>query len=253
MARKRTRTDPRLIDRTGDTKVMKTGLTVKIIGYRNNDDIDVLFIDYGIVLKNQQHIQFLKGSFRCPLVIVDKGNYIEVSNVNLTPIHTWKMDKDDVHLLNNKYWHINKRGYVCGDQETINGKKIIRKLHRIILNAKPHEQIDHINGIKSDNTRNNLRIATNRQNSINRPPNKNNKSGYKGVSWNNQHKKWCSALSIDKKFVHFQYHDCKHKAALAYNRAVNKHYGEFAWLNTIASDISYIYDTQIIESEMERI
>lgn len=41
--------------------------------------------------------------------------------------------------------------------------------------------IDHINGIRNDNTINNLRLASIHDNQQNRGKNKNNTSGYKGV------------------------------------------------------------------------
>ena len=47
----------------------------------------------------------------------------------------------------------------------------------------PPEQIDHINGIRSDNRLSNLRCVNNSQNNMNRPAQKNNKSGLKGVSF----------------------------------------------------------------------
>lgn len=60
------------------------------------------------------------------------------------------------------------------------------KRHRLVwcfFNGEPGSlEIDHINGIKSDDHIENLRLATRSQNQYNRPALVTNKSGYKGVS-----------------------------------------------------------------------
>ncbi len=56
-------------------------------------------------------------------------------------------------------------------------------LHRFILNARPHEIIDHINHDGLDNRSANLRIVTNSENMQNRNgANRNSKTGVRGVS-----------------------------------------------------------------------
>ena len=54
----------------------------------------------------------------------------------------------------------------------------------------PQKQIDHINTIRDDNRWSNLREANNQQNSYNQTKYKNNKSGFKGVCWHKNKKKW---------------------------------------------------------------
>ena len=67
-------------------------------------------------------------------------------------------------------------------------------VHRVIwllsFNVWPDGDIDHINGNRSDNRLNNLRLVTRKQNLENQKLQASNKSGFRGVSWSNQKKKW---------------------------------------------------------------
>ena len=54
----------------------------------------------------------------------------------------------------------------------------------------PSHEIDHINGVPTDNRISNLREATTKQNGENRGKQRNNTSGYKGVTWSNKSQKW---------------------------------------------------------------
>ena len=54
----------------------------------------------------------------------------------------------------------------------------------------PSHEIDHINGVPTDNRISNLREATTKQNGENRGKQSNNTSGYKGVTWSNKSQKW---------------------------------------------------------------
>lgn len=87
----------------------------------------------------------------------------------------------------------------------------------------PPNQIDHINGIRNDNRISNLRLATIAQNSANarRPL---NKSGYRGVSFHRERKKWM-VYAGGKYIGYFTCPKAAHEAYVAASRAT---YGEFA-------------------------
>lgn len=63
----------------------------------------------------------------------------------------------------------------------------------------PSGEIDHINGDRSDNRIENLRIVSSQQNSKNAKRHKGNSSGVTGVYWNKRAKKWQAYICIDGK------------------------------------------------------
>jgi hypothetical protein len=90
------------------------------------------------------------------------------------------------------------------------------------------KMIDHINGIRDDNRWINLRTATRQENCYNRGKQLNNKSGYKGVSWNNSRSKWVAQIVINGKKKHLGLFIAKEQAYYSYCEAAKKFHGEFA-------------------------
>jgi len=83
-------------------------------------------------------------------------------------------------------------------------------------------QIDHINGLRSDNRIANLRLVTYAQNHQNRHhAEKNSSSGVKGVYWRSQIQKWAAEIRHDyKKYYLGSFHTIA-EAKLAYNNAAS--------------------------------
>lgn len=96
-----------------------------------------------------------------------------------------------------------------------------------------YKGVDHINGNGLDNRRINLRPATRQQNSANCGPQRNNTSGYKGVSWHRKMNKWVSQIRVNGRAVHLGSFTDPVEAARAYNRAAAGAFGEYAWLNPL--------------------
>lgn len=69
-------------------------------------------------------------------------------------------------------------------------------VHNFIMNHQPTElTIDHINRNGLDNRRQNLRIATKREQTLNRGVNSNNTSGVTGVAWDSYLKRWVARFT----------------------------------------------------------
>ena len=106
-------------------------------------------------------------------------------------------------------------------------------VHRIIWAMKhgawPDGMIDHINGNKSDNRIENLRLATKSQNNVNNPkPQKNNKLGVRGVSFHKGTGKFIAQLRKDKKRINLGYFNTIEEASKAYIAASQQYHGEFS-------------------------
>lgn len=108
-----------------------------------------------------------------------------------------------------------------------------RKAHRLawlyMHGSWPTEEIDHINGNRTDNRLVNLREANRRQNNYNMRMRPDNTSGVKGVCWHRRLGKWqASARDADGRNVHIGYFSDKAAAAAARKIYAQKLYGEFA-------------------------
>ena len=138
-----------------------------------------------------------------------------------------KVDKEDLKELKKYNWYIGSPGYAVGHVN----KKLI-SMHRLLLGAISGEKVDHKNRVKTDNRKANLRKCTTSQNAMNKVSTS-GKSKYKGVHFNKYHNKWRSNIRLNHKRILLGYFDDEESAALEYNKAAKKYFGEFALLNVI--------------------
>jgi len=162
-----------------------------------------------------KQIKLTQGQY----ALVDDADYEELSKYKWCALYSKDMSSFYAGRESRK-----KEGEIC----TI-------RMHRQILGLKLRDkrQIDHINHNILDNRRFNIRICTPRQNSMNRKPDQNTSSKYKGVSWEDSRNKWQAHITIKGKKKHLGYFQTEELAALAYNEAAKKYFKEFAYLNVI--------------------
>ena len=105
--------------------------------------------------------------------------------------------------------------------------------HRLVYawhygNDLNNKQIDHIDGNKSNNKIENLRLATEMENAQNRDKQKNNKTGFKGVTYHKKDKKYQAQIHSKGKTLFLGYYDTPELASAAYVNAANKRHNQFA-------------------------
>ena len=85
----------------------------------------------------------------------------------------------------------------------------------------PTHFIDHIDGNKTNNRFDNLREVSNKQNCENRTAQKNNKTGYKGVSFNSRLQKFIAQIQHNNIPIYIGVFESAYEAHLAYQRTAS--------------------------------
>lgn len=140
------------------------------------------------------------------------------------------VDDDMYDELSEVSWCLNSSGYAIhwfSDPKT--GKRRGLLMHRYIMNAPSHLQVDHQDRNRLNNTRTNLRFATKSQNQANKDIPGNNTSTYKGVVWNRG--KWEARIGYLHHRISLGRFDNPELAAMYYDAASRLLFGEFAGVN----------------------
>jgi hypothetical protein len=135
------------------------------------------------------------------------------------------VDDEDYDLVSKFSWHKHKALY--GERYYASANV---KMHRLVLDAKPGEIIDHINGDPLDNRKENLRICTPSQNQQN-TQSRGGSSRYKGVSYHKKKNKWVGSFSANGKSYYCGAFESEDECACAVDQKRLEICGEFAVLN----------------------
>ncbi len=124
-----------------------------------------------------------------------------------------------------------KEAFTSGDGRGYRQGSILNSLystHRVVwamtTGAWPEDDIDHINGVRTDNRIENLRAVTRAENLRNAAIYSTNTSGVVGVSWHKAAGKWSAQITADGKKIHLGLFDDLEEA-IAARAAADIEYG----------------------------
>lgn len=140
------------------------------------------------------------------------------------------IDKEDYKLIKDKHIsYESATGYA-----KIELSNSIMSLHRYLLGLSVGDKkyVDHKNGNKLDNRKDNLRVCTAADNAHNlRCLSKHNSSGFKGVCFDRSTNKWRAKVQYLGKAINSKRFDTAIEAAKEYDRLSKLYFGEFACTN----------------------
>lgn len=143
------------------------------------------------------------------------------------------VDDEDYERLNQHNWYAMKSRNGYRAARMVGGRKnrFVQYLHREIMGLKKGDkkQVDHYDLNELNNQKNNLRIATNQQNSYNTKAR--GRSKYKGVVWRKRIRKWIVRITCSGKTKWLGAFVKEIDAAKAYDVAAKELFGDFANCN----------------------
>lgn len=146
---------------------------------------------------------------------------------------TFYVDEENEDACKRHSWSLDKNGYVSR-KTTLPGRKCVTIfLHRFVFGASENQIIDHINHDKLNNTKENLRLASRKENARNQEKTR-GVSRFKGVVFVKKSNKWQAQIGVSTgrhKYLGTFYEE--NIAAHEYNKAAIAMYGEFACLNPV--------------------
>ena len=156
--------------------------------------------------------------------ITGKGKFFTVSDEDFARVseYSWDLTWDTYERLTPqpriRTWMI------------IDGKRVKVQLHRFLMGVTdPKVFVDHKDGNRFNNTRENLRLCSARQNAQNRAKRIDSSSAYKGVA--RKGKGWGAWITEEGTSVFLGAYPTAEAAAMAYDRKARQLYGEFAKVN----------------------
>lgn len=139
------------------------------------------------------------------------------------------VDDDDFVRLSAFFWRLASNGYAIRSLKNAKGTWTTEGAHRTSMGLSPGDGVcvDHRNGVRLDNRKNNLRLCTNRENQWNQREHKDG-SGYKGVCFAKASGKWQTSIKIGDKVKYLGQFETPELAHEFYCLAADMIQGDFA-------------------------
>lgn len=140
------------------------------------------------------------------------------------------IDDADYEAVSAHTWHAQKSGggfYAYRGVKKPNGKWTLQALHQFLMPGVG--RIDHRDGNRLNDQRENLRPATCRQNGQGSQKKRlGTHSRFRGVTWHKRDLKWQAQINVNGKDLFLGYFTDEVAAAHAYDSAALLYFGEFA-------------------------
>lgn len=137
-----------------------------------------------------------------------------------------EVDDADAELVRPHRWHVLRVGRNVYATAHLPGKPRGLYLHRLVMQARKDQEVDHRDGNGLNNHRANLRIASKAQNQHNRH-NTVGASRFVGVS-PSKGGRWRAYINLDGRQKHLGVFATEEAASEAHHRAAVEAWGEFA-------------------------
>ena len=109
-------------------------------------------------------------------------------------------DIEDLPIVNSRNWYVDKDGYLASSY-IYAGRICFTTFHRLVMNARQGQVVDHINRNRADNLKYNLRCCSRFENNLNRGRRSTNKSGTIGVHYDSKRNKWVANITYNKRRI----------------------------------------------------
>jgi hypothetical protein len=164
-----------------------------------------------------------------------------MKEIQLTRSMVALVDDDDFDRISKHEWYarIDRYTYYAVRETRSNGHKHTILMHREILNTPFGLLTDHRDRNGLNNQKSNIRICTIAENNKNVNIRKDSSCGIKGVTFKKREKKWSAQIGIGGKIKWLGYFNTPEDAALAYDNANIRLYGEFQSPNKYMGQVAF--------------